>query len=134
MVGEALEKKLYNNALSEEDVATVSQLLQQDPYLVQTLLFPCSRNLLHIAAMNEQTTIVEEVLRLNPRQAWILDSQKLSPLHIAAAEGHVEICKKLSSAAPEACFWRDSHDMNPLHIAAMKGHVEVVEYFLEEST
>ncbi|KAL1562238.1 ankyrin repeat-containing protein-like protein [Salvia divinorum] len=127
MVGEDAEKKLYN-AATKGDVATLQQLIQQDPYLVHGVPFPCSRNLLH-----GQTAIVEEVLKLNPRQARISDSQSSSPLHIAAEEGHVDICQKLLSVAPEACWWRDRHDMNPLHIAAMKGHVEIVQHLLRES-
>ncbi|XP_047956573.1 ankyrin repeat-containing protein At5g02620-like isoform X2 [Salvia hispanica] len=127
------ERKLYD-AVSQGDVTALLELLNNDPYLVDGISFPCSRNLLHIAAMHGQTSLVDALLNLNPRLAWRLDSQKSSPLHIAAAEGHVEICQKLLPVgAPETCFWRDSHDMNPLHVAAMKGRVEVLEYFLQVS-
>ena len=127
------ERKLYD-AVSQGDVTALLELLNNDPYLVDGISFPCSRNLLHIAAMHGQTSLVDALLNLNPRLAWRLDSQKSSPLHIAAAEGHVEICQKLLPVgAPETCFWRDSHDMNPLHVAAMKGRVEVLVYFLQVS-
>ncbi|KAL1557285.1 ankyrin repeat-containing protein-like protein [Salvia divinorum] len=132
MVGEALEKKLYN-VVSKGDETTFSQLLQQDPYLVQTLPFPCSRNILHIATMHGQASIVEQVLNLNPRLARISDSQKSSPLHIAAEEGHIKIASKLLSVAPQMCWWRDDQGMNPIHLAAMNGHVEIVEHLLQES-
>ncbi|KAL1558033.1 ankyrin repeat-containing protein-like protein [Salvia divinorum] len=132
MVSEVVERKLYETA-SRGDVATLVRLLEDDPYLVHGVSFPCSRNLLHIAAMHGQTSIVEAVANLDPQLAWSLDSQQLSPLHIAAMKGHVEICQKLLSVAPEACWWRDCHDMNPVHIAAMKGHVEVLESLFQES-
>ncbi|KAL1557286.1 ankyrin repeat-containing protein ITN1-like [Salvia divinorum] len=132
MVSEAVEKKLYD-AASKGDVTTLVQLVEEDPYLVHEVPYPCSRNILPIAAIHGQTQIVEEVLRLNPRLARISDTQKSSPLQIAAEEGHINICQKLLSVAPEACWWRDDHDMNPLHIAAMKGHAEIVEYLLQES-
>ena len=99
MVGEAVEKKLYD-AASKGDVATFSKLLPQDPYLVETLSFPCSRNILHIATMHGQTSTVERLLNLNPRLVQISDSQKSSPLHIAAEAGHVEIAAKLLIVAP----------------------------------
>ncbi|XP_057776299.1 ankyrin repeat-containing protein NPR4-like isoform X2 [Salvia miltiorrhiza] len=132
MVGETVEKKLYN-AASEGDLTTLQTLLQEDPYLVHEAPFAYSRNLLHVAAMHGQAAIVEEVLKMNPRLATSLDSKNLSPLHIAAAEGSLEIVKKLLSLAPEACWWRDCHDMNPIHIAAMNGHVEILEELLKES-
>ncbi|XP_047940309.1 ankyrin repeat-containing protein ITN1-like [Salvia hispanica] len=132
MVSEAVEKRLYD-AASKGDVTTLVKLVEEDPYLVHGVPYPCSRNILPIAAINGQTSIVEQVLKLNPRLARISDTQKSSPLHIAAEEGHIEICQKLLSVAPEACWWRDGHDMNPLHIAAMKGHVEIIEYLLQES-
>ena len=97
MVSEALEKKLYD-AASKGDVTTLVQLVEEDPYLVHGVSFPCSRNLLRIAAMLGQTAVVEEVLKLNPRLARISDSQKSSPLHIAVEEGHVEIQKVVYSS------------------------------------
>ncbi|KAL1541859.1 ankyrin repeat-containing protein-like protein [Salvia divinorum] len=132
MVSEEVEMKLYN-AASKGDVTTLAHLLEEHPYLVHGVLFPCSRNLLHVAAMHGQTPIVEELLSLNPELARGSDSQKSSPLHVAAARGHVEIASKLLSAAPEACWWRDDQGMNPVHVAAMNGHVEVLERLLEGS-
>ncbi|XP_047944802.1 ankyrin repeat-containing protein At5g02620-like [Salvia hispanica] len=84
--------------------------------------------------MHGQTSIVEEVLNLNPRLARISDSQKSSPLHIAAEEGHFKIASKLLSVAPQMCWWRDDQGMNPIHLAAMNGHVEIVQHLLEESS
>ncbi|XP_047965445.1 ankyrin repeat-containing protein At5g02620-like [Salvia hispanica] len=133
MSGEAVEKKLYN-AASKGDVTTLVHLLEEDPYLVHGVLFPYSRNLLHIAAIHGQKSIIEEVLNLNPELACISDSQKSSPLHIAAARGHVEIASILLSKAPEMCWQRDDQGMNPVHVAAMNGHVEILELLLVESS
>ncbi|XP_057776238.1 ankyrin repeat-containing protein NPR4-like [Salvia miltiorrhiza] len=83
--------------------------------------------------MRGQTAIVEEVLKMNPSLARILDSQQSSPLHIAAAQGHVEISRKLLSVAPVTRWWQDCHDMNPVHIAAINGHVEMLGHLLVES-
>ncbi|KAL1541861.1 ankyrin repeat-containing protein-like protein [Salvia divinorum] len=133
MVGEAQKRKLYN-AASKGDVTQLLQLVEEDPYLVHGVSFPCSRNLLHVAATHGQAPIVEAVLSLNPRLAQISDSQKSSPLHIAAAEGHVEIASKLLSAAPEMCWWLDEQGMNPVHVAAKNGHAEILELLLLESS
>ncbi|XP_057776310.1 ankyrin repeat-containing protein At5g02620-like [Salvia miltiorrhiza] len=131
MVGEAAaEKKLYD-AATKGDVATFQQLLQQDPHLVESVSFACSRNVVHIATLRGQVAMVEEVLNINPQLARYLDSQKSSPLHIAAAQGNVEIAKKLLSVAPEMCWWIDDQGMNPVHIAAMKGHDEVLKEMLQ---
>ncbi|XP_047956897.1 ankyrin repeat-containing protein NPR4-like [Salvia hispanica] len=132
MVSEEVEKKLYE-AASNGNVTTLVHLLEEDPYLVRGVSFPCSRNLLHVATMHGQTFIVEQVLKLNPQLACISDSQESSPLHIAAARGHVEIASKLVSVAPEMCWWRDKQGMNPIHVAAMNGHVEILEHLLIES-
>ncbi|XP_047946711.1 ankyrin repeat-containing protein BDA1-like [Salvia hispanica] len=132
MASETLERKLYN-AASKGDVTTLVHLLEEDPFLIHGVSFPCSRNLLHIAAMHGQTAIVEELLKLSPRLARISDSHNSSPLHLAVEEGHVEISQKLLLVSPEACWWRDNHDMNPVHIAAMKGHVDIMEHLLQVS-
>ncbi|XP_047946689.1 ankyrin repeat-containing protein ITN1-like [Salvia hispanica] len=132
MVSKEVEMKLYN-AASSGDLTTLVQLLEEDPYLVHGVSFPCSRNLLHVTAIHGQTSIVEQVLKLNPQLARISDSEKSSPLHIAAAGGHVEIASKLLSVAPEMCWRRDDQGMNPIHVAAMNGHVEILEILLLES-
>lgn len=126
MDGEVTRKKLYD-AATQGDATIFQELLQEDPYLLDVVSFPCSRNLLHIATMHGQLGIVEEITRRNPRLARSLDSEKSSPLHIAAAEGKVEIASKLLSVAPEMCWLRDCHGMNPVHIASVNGHVEILE-------
>ncbi|XP_057776251.1 ankyrin repeat-containing protein At5g02620-like [Salvia miltiorrhiza] len=129
MVREVIRKKLYD-AATLGDATTFQQLLQEDPYLLDVVSFPDSRNLLHIATRSGQASIVEEILRINQHLARSLDSQKSSPLHIAAAEGTVEIASKLLAIAPQTCWLRDCHGMNPVHIAAMNGHVEILEEFI----
>ncbi|XP_042018234.1 ankyrin repeat-containing protein At5g02620-like [Salvia splendens] len=129
MVSEEIEKKLYT-AASKGDVKALVQLVEEDPYLVHGFSFPCSRNLLHIAAMHGQTAVVEEVLERNPRLARSSDSRNSSPLHIAVDEGDLEITKRLMSAAPEMCWWQDNQGMNPIHVAAVKGHVLILEELL----
>ncbi|XP_047960952.1 ankyrin repeat-containing protein At5g02620-like [Salvia hispanica] len=130
MATEAVEMKLYE-AASKGDVTTLQQLVKQDPYLIHGVSFPCSRNLLHIAAMYGQIAIVEEVLKINPLLARISDSQKSSPLHIAVDQGNLEVTKRLLLVAPEMCWWRDDQGMNPVHIAAMKGHFIVLAELLQ---
>ncbi|KAL1558107.1 ankyrin repeat-containing protein NPR4-like [Salvia divinorum] len=79
-------EELYD-AASKGDATKFQQLIQQDPYLVERVSFPCSRNVLHVATLRAHVAIVEEVLKLSPQLARNLDSQKLSPLHIAASKG-----------------------------------------------
>ncbi|XP_057776271.1 ankyrin repeat-containing protein At5g02620-like [Salvia miltiorrhiza] len=129
MVREVIRKKLYD-AATLGDATTFQELLQEDPYLLDVVSFPDSRNLLHIATRSGQAAIVEEILRINQHLAWSLDSQKSSSLHIAAAKGTVEIASKLLAIAPQTCWLRDCHGMNPVHIAAMNGHVEILEEFI----
>ncbi|XP_057776334.1 ankyrin repeat-containing protein ITN1-like [Salvia miltiorrhiza] len=123
-------EKLYD-AILKGDVTRFREVVQQDPYLIESASFACSRNALHIATLRGQVAMVEEVLNINPQLARDLDSQQSSPLHIAAAEGSLEMVKKLLSVTPEACWWRDCHDMNPIHIAAMNGHEEVLKELLQ---
>ncbi|XP_057776311.1 ankyrin repeat-containing protein At5g02620-like [Salvia miltiorrhiza] len=123
-------EKLYD-AILKGDVTRFREVVQQDPYLIESASFACSRNVVHIATLRGQVAMVEEVLNINPQLARYLDSQKSSPLHIAAAQGNVEIAKKLLSVAPEMCWWIDDQGMNPVHIAAMKGHEEVLKEMLQ---
>ncbi|KAL1541863.1 ankyrin repeat-containing protein-like protein [Salvia divinorum] len=131
MVSEEVGKKLYK-AASKGEVETLLELVEEDPYLVHGFSFPCSRNLLHIAAMHGQTAVVEKLLRINPRLARSSDSRKSFPLHIAVDEGDFEITKRLLLAAPEVCWWRDNQGMNPIHVAAVKGHVETLKVLVEK--
>ncbi|XP_047939422.1 ankyrin repeat-containing protein At5g02620-like [Salvia hispanica] len=126
----ASERRLHD-ATRKGDLASLRQVFQQDPYLLEATSFPFSRTLLHIAITHGHITIVDEVLEINPRLARILDSQKLSPLHIAVEEGNLEIVKRLVLVAPETCWWRDSHDMNPIHAAAMAGRVEILDELIQ---
>ncbi|XP_057776321.1 ankyrin repeat-containing protein At2g01680-like [Salvia miltiorrhiza] len=131
MVGEAaIEKKLYD-AARKGDLSTFQQLLQEDPHLLDAVSFPFSRNVLPIAVIYGQVSIVEEVLKINPRLARISDSQKSSPLHIAVEEGKLEMVKRLLSVAPETCWWRDDQGMNAVHVAAVRGRVEILEEMLQ---
>ncbi|XP_057776398.1 ankyrin repeat-containing protein At2g01680-like [Salvia miltiorrhiza] len=123
-------ERLYY-AILNGDVTTFQEVLQQDRYLVESVSFACSRNVVHIATLRGRVAIVEEVLNINPQLARDLDSQQSSPLHIAATQGNVVIARKLLSVAPEACWWRDCHDMNPIHIAAINGHEEVLKEMLK---
>ncbi|KAL1557287.1 ankyrin repeat-containing protein-like protein [Salvia divinorum] len=125
------EKELYE-AASIGDATQLQQLVQQDPYLVERVSFPCSRNVVHVATLHGQVAIVEEVLKTSPQLALDLDSTNSSPLHIAAAKGNVEIANRLLSVAPEMCWCRDSQGLNPVHVAAVKGHVEMLEALLRE--
>ncbi|XP_057775535.1 ankyrin repeat-containing protein At5g02620-like, partial [Salvia miltiorrhiza] len=109
------------------------QLLQQDPFLLNKISFSCTqKSPLHIATLQRNLNIVEQILSNNPQLAEELDSQKSSPLHIAAAKGYVEIASMLLLEAPNMCWSRDSRGMNPIHVAAMNGHVEVLEKLVEE--
>ncbi|KAL1557288.1 ankyrin repeat-containing protein-like protein [Salvia divinorum] len=126
-----IEEEVYD-AATKGDAAKFEQLLQQDPYLVYMVSFPCSRNLLHVATLLGQVAIVEVVLERNPRLVRIPDSQKSSPLHLAVEEGKLEIASKLLSAAPEMSWSRNDQGLNPVHVAAMRGHVEMLELLLQK--
>ncbi|KAH6824961.1 hypothetical protein C2S53_020705 [Perilla frutescens var. hirtella] len=126
MIGTAAaEKKLYE-AASKGDVTAFREVVEEYAYLLNGV----ARNLLHTATMWGQAGIVEEMLKMNPRLARSLDSEKSSPLHIAVVEGNVEITKKLLSVAPEMCWSLDCQNMNPIHIAAINGHVAILEELL----
>ncbi|XP_047953397.1 ankyrin repeat-containing protein ITN1-like [Salvia hispanica] len=128
MVPESIKMKLYD-AAKNGDIATLAELLQRDPNLVAEVLYARSRNVLHIAAMHGQESIVE-MLKFHAQLARDLDSQNSTPLHIAAARGNVAVASRLLSMAPETLWWRDVHDMNPVHIASMCGNVLILTELL----
>ncbi|XP_057775522.1 ankyrin repeat-containing protein At2g01680-like [Salvia miltiorrhiza] len=126
--------ELYD-AVYKGDVTKFHKLVEQDPYLVETASFSCSRNVLHIATMRGQTAMVEEVLNMNPWLARSLDSQQSSPLHIAAAEGRFEISRKLlvarlSRYEPESrlpAMERVGRGQTVLHLCVKHGKLETLK-------
>ncbi|XP_047953406.1 ankyrin repeat-containing protein At2g01680-like [Salvia hispanica] len=132
MAAKVTTKNLYD-AAKNGDVATLEDLMQQEPNLAGEVLYARSRNVLHIAAMHGQGGIVE-VLSSHRQLARDVDSQNSTPLHIAAAQGSLHVALKLISMAPETCLWRDCHNMNPLHIAAVNGHINILQKLLETNS
>ncbi|XP_047977147.1 ankyrin repeat-containing protein At2g01680-like [Salvia hispanica] len=131
MVSEEVEKKLYN-AASTGDVTTLVHLLEEDPYLVHGVSFPCSRNLLHIAATGGHVEIASKLLAVAPEMCWRRDDQGMNPVHIAAMNGHVDILERLLQ---ESCFpamERLHRGQTVLHLCVKHGQLRTLKVLVEK--
>ncbi|KAL5804235.1 hypothetical protein ACOSQ3_031035 [Xanthoceras sorbifolium] len=95
---------------------------------------------LHIASrssVNKSTTVVQEILNIQPSLLYERNDRGETPLHIAAAAGHVNVVKlvgeKIKSTDNETgqknilMRMKDNEDNTALHIAVRYGHLKVVE-------
>ena len=121
MVSEEVEKKLYNPA-SSGDVTTLEHLLEQNPYLVHGVSFPCSRNLLHVAAAGGHVEIASKLLALAADMCWRRDDQDMNPVHVAAMNGHVEILERLLEESYFPPMERLHRGQTVLHLCVKHGH------------
>ncbi|GLT98729.1 hypothetical protein SLE2022_162190 [Rubroshorea leprosula] len=121
-----MEKRLSDAAM-EGDIASLSQLLREDPLLLHRTVVSCvSDTPLHLSSMLGHFAFVKELLRLNPELVSELDSLNCSALHLAAAKGHLEIVRELVKVDREMCMIRNQDGRTALHVAAIKGRMEVV--------
>lgn len=130
---ERSEIRLYS-AAAQGDPAVLRDLLESDPFVLDTVSFTCpNKTPLHIATMKGHQPFVEEILNHNPQLAEQLDSQQTSALHIASARGHLGIVQKLLLAAPRMSLALDSQGRSPLHYAALEGHGKVATELLRSA-
>ena len=111
----------------EGNIATLKELLLEDPLLLDRTIVSCvSETPLHISSMLGNLGFVKELLSLKPELASEFDSHGSSPLHLASAKGYLEIVKELLLVDPELCIVRNQDGGTPLHVATIKGRVKVV--------
>ncbi|XP_050270145.1 ankyrin repeat-containing protein At5g02620-like [Quercus robur] len=121
-----MEKRLSDAAM-EGNIATLKELLLEDPLLLDRTIVSCvSETPLHISSMLGHLGFVKELLSLKPELASEFDSHGSSPLHLASAKGYLEIVKELLLVDPDLCMVRNQEGRTPLHVAAVKGRVKVV--------
>ncbi|XP_021738834.1 ankyrin repeat-containing protein BDA1-like [Chenopodium quinoa] len=89
---------------------------------------------LHIAVEMNHLKFLQEILKLKPKLAEVVDQIKRStPLHIAAAQkGSLPIVQELLKVKPNMCFVHDQDGMTPLHVAAVNGNTQVLIEFIEK--
>ncbi|CAK9313194.1 unnamed protein product [Citrullus colocynthis] len=125
-MAESIRKRLDEAAI-EGNVATLLELLQQDPMLLARLnLNDFNETPLHVASLLGHVTFVDEILKRRPQLARDLDSRRCSALHLAAAEGSLDIVQILLRVDPDMCSICNEDGRNPIHLAAMRGRVDVL--------
>ncbi|XAR68440.1 hypothetical protein NMG60_11003550 [Bertholletia excelsa] len=121
------EQSLYEAAIRGRLDLLNKAIGADELILDKVLVGRCSGgNPLHVAAIYGHTAFAEELLRLRPKLAQVLDSADRLALHVAAAEGAVGVAKALIDAKSSMCLARDREGMNFLHVAAVNGKVELL--------
>ncbi|XP_077225466.1 uncharacterized protein LOC143858651 [Tasmannia lanceolata] len=125
-----MDPRLHEAALNG-NVATLHELLQEDPLLLHKLtLGALSETPLHIASLLGHISFTEEILKCGPGLARMSDERGSYPLHLALARGHVEIAKELLKVDPSLTQLRDKDGRIPLHLAALNGQVNMSKELL----
>jgi ankyrin repeat protein len=98
---------------------------------------------LHIAAGNNNTAVLDEVLLLPPREQQTAlvnpDGGKNTPLHIASYKGHLEFVTKILFSCTMSHYSQELSNIvndngdSPLHLAVLGNHLPVVRALLHAS-
>ncbi|XP_047956230.1 ankyrin repeat-containing protein NPR4-like [Salvia hispanica] len=131
MVSEEVEKKLYEAAL-KGDVTTLVRLVEEDPYLVHGVSFPCSRNLLHVAAARGHAQIALELFSKDPEMCWRRDDQGMNPVHVAAMNGCVQILEHLLKDSCFPALERLHHGQTVLHLCVKHAQLDALKFLVEK--
>ncbi|XP_058184547.1 ankyrin repeat-containing protein BDA1-like [Rhododendron vialii] len=126
-----MEQRLCEAAIRGH-VESLPEIRREDALILDKIVVGCfnGKSPLHIATSCGKAPFVNELLRLKPELAEVLDSDRRSALHLASAKGHAEIVKALANVSPDMCLLRDRDGNIPLHIAAAKGKVDALDCLL----
>ncbi|KAI3969145.1 hypothetical protein MKW92_029444 [Papaver armeniacum] len=125
-----MESRLYD-ASRYGDVASLMDLLREDPLILERVISGFGETPLHISAMCGHVDFAAEILRIKPELASEVDPKGLSPLHMASVRKNFEMVKVLVDADPSVCVAKDQHGRTPLHLAAMKNQVQNMKLLME---
>jgi ankyrin repeat protein len=122
-------QKLQDAAI-QGSVPFLSQLLQENPQLLNPSISSMPENPLHTAVLLSHLEFTKKLLKVNPDLSKSLNSKGSSPLHLASAKGHLGIVKELILANSSMSCVLDGDGRSPLHLAAIKGRTAVLEELL----
>ncbi|KAK6273824.1 hypothetical protein POUND7_010907 [Theobroma cacao] len=123
---EKAKVKRLNEAAMKGSVASLLELIQEDPNILNKANSSLSDTPLQVAALLGHSAFAKQLLTQKPELATDSNSHGSSPLHVAAAKGYVEIVKELLLVNPDMCLVKDRDGRTPLHLAAIKGRIEVL--------
>ncbi|KAI3893172.1 hypothetical protein MKX03_020197 [Papaver bracteatum] len=125
-----MESRLYD-ASRYGDVASLMELLRDDPLIFERVISGFGETPLHISAMCGHVDFAAEILRIKPELASEVDPKGLYPLHMASARKNFEMVRVLVDANPNVCVATDQHGRTPLHLAAMKNQIQNMKLLME---
>ncbi|KAI3991868.1 hypothetical protein MKX01_012813 [Papaver californicum] len=125
-----MESRLYD-ASRHGDVASLMELLTEDPLILERVISGFGETPLHLSAMCGHVDFAVEILRIKPELASEVDPKGLSPLHMASTRKNFEMVRVLVEADPNVCVATDQHGRTPLHLAAMKNQVQNMKLLIE---
>ena len=92
-------------------------------------------SLLHIAAAQNEVTIIEEVYKRNTSLAKKLNKAGIAPLHVAVANGHQEVTECLLEHTPcSPAMIVSAKGNTALHSACQYNQEAIAEYLITQST
>jgi ankyrin repeat protein len=121
--------KSLQKAIKAGKTELARRLVNQSPNLVDYKEAKLGETALHIAAANNQTAILNFLLKNNAK----LNSRNFfrrTPLHYAAMQGNLNLAKTLIDAGADL-FAVDLRGNTPLHDAATSGDLETYKYLIK---
>lgn len=89
------------------------------------------KNLAHIAVANQNSLLVEHLLKVQPELFTIEDEDKATALHFAASYGNSTIVRKILSIPNVNFDVQDELRRYPIHHAFESGDIDTIELFIE---
>ncbi len=124
---------MFYAAVAKGDTATVRSMLLDAPGLA-TLKFKNDVTALHAAALTDEPSLVEMLIRRGAYVDARGGQQHLTPLFLAVQQGHVRVAEALLAhrADPNATGSVPGGDdgadnLRPLHVAALSGRSDMVD-------
>ncbi|KAL3872338.1 hypothetical protein ACJMK2_040269 [Sinanodonta woodiana] len=117
-----------HHAASKGSVPVIESLLEAG--LDITARNNDNENMLHIAACNDNVTIVKYLIRTNPGLLQENDKYGWTALHHSALGGSVAVIKSLLAAGLDIAA-KTNNSCNVLHIAACNDNLNIVKYLIK---
>ena len=127
---------IFYEAVTKGDTATVRSLLADTPGFA-TLKFKNNVTALHAAALADEPSTVEMLIRRGAFVDARGGQQRLTPLFLAVQQGHARVAEALLAhrADPNATGSvpgdGGADNMRPLHIAAISGRTDISELLIQ---
>lgn len=121
---------LIKLAVFDDDIAATAQLFAADPSLVHRAIDSEGNTVLHLAASQRRSKIVEQLLAMDPQLAKAVDSQGRTAFDVAAKSNSWGVIVRFVAEDPSLVSKLDLRGDTILHLAVEYGYTKAVATLL----